>query len=210
MCLFGEGRGVRAVPSWLGSCSQASPTYPALQTDAALLYDAVHIVSVCYQRAPQMTVNSLQCHRHKAWRFGGRFMNFIKEVSSAPPPPPGPPCWGVFSAAEPRHRCGRQAESSSSPHEAGHIDSHLYASVSLGENGLDGTNLTGQLRGYGPGASEGRHGQSALSAEPAWALQCDRGESLPLAECVTLGKLENLAEPWLPHLQNGVQSMPGS
>ena len=55
---------------------------PPLQTDAALLYDAVHIVSVCYQRAPQMTVNSLQCHRHKAWRFGGRFMNFIKEVSA--------------------------------------------------------------------------------------------------------------------------------
>ncbi|KGL82320.1 Glutamate receptor ionotropic, kainate 3, partial [Tinamus guttatus] len=51
-----------------------------MMTDAALLYDAVHIVSVCYQRAPQMTVNSLQCHRHKAWRFGGRFMNFIKEV----------------------------------------------------------------------------------------------------------------------------------
>uniref|UniRef100_A0A8C0UWB8 Glutamate receptor n=1 Tax=Cyanistes caeruleus TaxID=156563 RepID=A0A8C0UWB8_CYACU len=49
-------------------------------TDAALLYDAVHVVSVCYQRAPQMTVNSLQCHRHKAWRFGGRFMNFIKEA----------------------------------------------------------------------------------------------------------------------------------
>lgn len=55
-----------------------------LQTDAALLYDAVHIVSVCYQRAPQMTVNSLQCHRHKAWRFGGRFMNFIKEVRLTP------------------------------------------------------------------------------------------------------------------------------
>uniref|UniRef100_A0ACB8FRA2 Glutamate receptor ionotropic, kainate 3 n=1 Tax=Sphaerodactylus townsendi TaxID=933632 RepID=A0ACB8FRA2_9SAUR len=52
----------------------------AMMTDAALLYDAVHIVSVCYQRAPQMTVNSLQCHRHKAWRFGGRFMNFIKEA----------------------------------------------------------------------------------------------------------------------------------
>uniref|UniRef100_A0A8C5S8Y4 Glutamate receptor n=1 Tax=Laticauda laticaudata TaxID=8630 RepID=A0A8C5S8Y4_LATLA len=51
-----------------------------MMTDAALLYDAVHIVSVCYQRAPQMTVNSLQCHRHKAWRFGGRFMNFIKEA----------------------------------------------------------------------------------------------------------------------------------
>ncbi|XP_075460847.1 glutamate receptor ionotropic, kainate 3 [Ascaphus truei] len=50
-----------------------------MTTDAALTYDAVHIVSVCYQRAPQMTVNSLQCHRHKAWRFGNRFMNFIKE-----------------------------------------------------------------------------------------------------------------------------------
>ncbi|CDQ58401.1 unnamed protein product [Oncorhynchus mykiss] len=50
-----------------------------LLTDAALTYDAVHIVSVSYQHAPQMTVNSLQCHRHKPWRFGGRFMNFIKE-----------------------------------------------------------------------------------------------------------------------------------
>ncbi|MGH0164537.1 UNVERIFIED_CONTAM: hypothetical protein FKN15_060058 [Acipenser sinensis] len=51
-----------------------------MTTDAALTYDAVHIVSVSYQRAPQMTVNSLQCHRHKPWRFGGRFMNFIKEA----------------------------------------------------------------------------------------------------------------------------------
>lgn len=73
-------------------CSSLSPQAGLcpLQTDAALLYDAVHIVSVCYQRAPQMTVNSLQCHRHKAWRFGGRFMNFIKEVS--PVPSPGCPC----------------------------------------------------------------------------------------------------------------------
>lgn len=53
---------------------------PLFQTDAALTYDAVHIVSVSYQHAPQMTVNSLQCHRHKPWRFGGRFMSFIKEV----------------------------------------------------------------------------------------------------------------------------------
>ncbi|XP_043939770.1 glutamate receptor ionotropic, kainate 3 [Protopterus annectens] len=51
-----------------------------MTTDAALMYDAVHIVSVSYQRAPQMTVNALQCHRHKPWRFGGRFMNFIKEA----------------------------------------------------------------------------------------------------------------------------------
>ncbi|XP_047013154.1 glutamate receptor ionotropic, kainate 3 [Ictalurus punctatus] len=50
-----------------------------MTTDAALTYDAVHIVSVSYQHAPQMTVNSLQCHRHKPWRFGGRFMSFIKE-----------------------------------------------------------------------------------------------------------------------------------
>lgn len=54
--------------------------HPLFQTDAALTYDAVHIVSVSYQHAPQMTVNSLQCHRHKPWRFGGRFMSFIKEV----------------------------------------------------------------------------------------------------------------------------------
>ncbi|XP_075907010.1 glutamate receptor ionotropic, kainate 3 [Nelusetta ayraudi] len=51
-----------------------------MTTDAALTYDAVHIVSVSYQHAPQMTVNSLQCHRHKPWRFGGRFMGFIKEA----------------------------------------------------------------------------------------------------------------------------------
>ncbi|XP_051921872.1 glutamate receptor ionotropic, kainate 3 isoform X2 [Hippocampus zosterae] len=50
-----------------------------MTTDAALTYDAVHIVSVSYQHAPQMTVNSLQCHRHKPWRFGARFMSFIKE-----------------------------------------------------------------------------------------------------------------------------------
>uniref|UniRef100_A0A1A8R5I5 Glutamate receptor n=2 Tax=Nothobranchius TaxID=28779 RepID=A0A1A8R5I5_9TELE len=50
-----------------------------MTTDAALTYDAVHIVSVSYQHAPQMTVNALQCHRHKPWRFGGRFMSFIKE-----------------------------------------------------------------------------------------------------------------------------------
>uniref|UniRef100_A0AAV2MAE4 Glutamate receptor n=1 Tax=Knipowitschia caucasica TaxID=637954 RepID=A0AAV2MAE4_KNICA len=50
-----------------------------MTTDAALTYDAVHIVSVSYQHAPQMTVNALQCSRHKPWRFGGRFMSFIKE-----------------------------------------------------------------------------------------------------------------------------------
>ncbi|XP_028936553.1 glutamate receptor ionotropic, kainate 3 isoform X3 [Ornithorhynchus anatinus] len=74
------------VEKWSMERLQAAPRVESgmldgvMMTDAALLYDAVHIVSVCYQRAPQMTVNSLQCHRHKAWRFGGRFMNFIKEA----------------------------------------------------------------------------------------------------------------------------------
>ncbi|XP_062393788.1 glutamate receptor ionotropic, kainate 2 [Sardina pilchardus] len=50
-----------------------------MTTDAALTYDAVHIVSVSYQHQSSMTVNSLQCHRHKPWRFGARFINGIKE-----------------------------------------------------------------------------------------------------------------------------------
>jgi len=54
---------------------------PPLQTDAALMYDAVYMVAVASQRATQMTVSSLQCHRHKPWRFGPRFMNLFKEVS---------------------------------------------------------------------------------------------------------------------------------
>lgn len=52
-----------------------------IQTEAALMYDAVYMVAVASQRASQMTVSSLQCHRHKPWRFGPRFMNLIKEVS---------------------------------------------------------------------------------------------------------------------------------
>ena len=50
------------------------------QTEAALMYDAVFMVAVASQRATQMTVSSLQCHRHKPWRFGPRFMNLFKEV----------------------------------------------------------------------------------------------------------------------------------
>lgn len=52
-----------------------------MQTEAALMYDAVYMVAVASQRASQMTVSSLQCHRHKPWRFGPRFMNLIKEAS---------------------------------------------------------------------------------------------------------------------------------
>lgn len=49
-------------------------------TNTALLYDTTCIVSMCYQRGPWMTVNSVQYPKRKAWCFGGRFMNFIKEA----------------------------------------------------------------------------------------------------------------------------------
>lgn len=51
------------------------------QTEAALMYDAVYMVAAASQRASQITVSSLQCHRHKPWRFGSRFMNMLKDVS---------------------------------------------------------------------------------------------------------------------------------
>uniref|UniRef100_A0A8C4QMV0 Glutamate receptor n=1 Tax=Eptatretus burgeri TaxID=7764 RepID=A0A8C4QMV0_EPTBU len=51
-----------------------------MTTDAALMYDAVHVVSVASQKSTQMTVSSLQCHRHKPWRFGERYMELIKEA----------------------------------------------------------------------------------------------------------------------------------
>ena len=57
---------------------------PTDQTEAALMYDAVFMVAVASQRATQMTVSSLQCHRHKPWRFGPRFMNLFKEVGVPP------------------------------------------------------------------------------------------------------------------------------
>lgn len=65
-------------------------TPPCLQTDAALMYDAVHVVAVAVQQSQQITVSSLQCNRHKPWRFGGRFISLIKEVGGnqrAPAPP---------------------------------------------------------------------------------------------------------------------------
>ncbi|MEE6475930.1 hypothetical protein FKM82_010902, partial [Ascaphus truei] len=51
-----------------------------MTTDAALMYDAVHVVSVAVQQFSQMTVSSLQCNRHKPWRFGSRFISLIKEA----------------------------------------------------------------------------------------------------------------------------------
>ncbi|KAL4657481.1 glutamate receptor ionotropic, kainate 2 isoform X2 [Arapaima gigas] len=43
------------------------------------MYDAVHVVAVAVQQSQQITVSSLQCNRHKPWRFGNRFMALIKE-----------------------------------------------------------------------------------------------------------------------------------
>ncbi|XP_011885271.1 PREDICTED: glutamate receptor ionotropic, kainate 1 isoform X7 [Cercocebus atys] len=50
-----------------------------MTTEAALMYDAVYMVAIASHRASQLTVSSLQCHRHKPWRLGPRFMNLIKE-----------------------------------------------------------------------------------------------------------------------------------
>ncbi len=46
------------------------------------MYDAVHVVAVAVQQSQQITVSSLQCNRHKPWRFGNRFMALIKEVDA--------------------------------------------------------------------------------------------------------------------------------
>uniref|UniRef100_A0A3B5PWQ9 Glutamate receptor n=1 Tax=Xiphophorus maculatus TaxID=8083 RepID=A0A3B5PWQ9_XIPMA len=51
-----------------------------MTTEAALMYDAVYMVAAASQRTSQITVSSLQCHRHKPWRFGSRFMNLLKDI----------------------------------------------------------------------------------------------------------------------------------
>ncbi|XP_014884968.1 glutamate receptor ionotropic, kainate 1-like isoform X1 [Poecilia latipinna] len=51
-----------------------------MTTEAALMYDAVYMVAAASQRTSQVTVSSLQCHRHKPWRFGSRFINLLKDT----------------------------------------------------------------------------------------------------------------------------------
>ncbi|XP_076832118.1 glutamate receptor ionotropic, kainate 1 [Brachyhypopomus gauderio] len=51
-----------------------------MTTDAALMYDAVYMVAGVSQRVSPITVSSLQCHRHKPWRFGSRFITMFKEA----------------------------------------------------------------------------------------------------------------------------------
>ena len=79
---------VHRISHCVSLCAPASPVLClSRQTDAALMYDAVFMVAVASQRATQMTVSSLQCHRHKPWRYGPRFMNLFKEVRTMSPPP---------------------------------------------------------------------------------------------------------------------------
>uniref|UniRef100_A0AAQ4QNS6 Glutamate receptor n=1 Tax=Gasterosteus aculeatus aculeatus TaxID=481459 RepID=A0AAQ4QNS6_GASAC len=61
-------------------CGHEMAAWILKQTDAALMYDAVHVVAVAVQQSQQITVSSLQCNRHKPWRFGGGFINLIKEA----------------------------------------------------------------------------------------------------------------------------------
>ncbi|KAM7133338.1 glutamate receptor ionotropic, kainate 1 [Molossus nigricans] len=51
-----------------------------MTTEAALMYDAVHVVASASHRAAQLAVSSLQCHRHRPWRLGPRFMKLIREA----------------------------------------------------------------------------------------------------------------------------------
>ncbi|XP_049582150.1 glutamate receptor ionotropic, kainate 1 isoform X2 [Syngnathus scovelli] len=62
------------------SKAETGMTEGMMTTEASLMYDAVYMVAAASQRAAQVTVSSLQCHRHKPWRFGARFMNMLKDV----------------------------------------------------------------------------------------------------------------------------------
>lgn len=68
------------------------------------MYDAVHVVAVAVQQSQQITVSSLQCNRHKPWRFGNRFMALIKEVGAS--------CGFLRAAAE---RCRQKANEAEEP-----------------------------------------------------------------------------------------------
>ncbi|XP_033623872.1 glutamate receptor ionotropic, kainate 3 [Fukomys damarensis] len=154
------------VEKWSMERLQAAPRAESglldgvMMTDAALLYDAVHIVSVCYQRAPQMTVNSLQCHRHKAWRFGGRFMNFIKEAQ-----------WeGLTGRIVFNKTSGLRTD----------FDLDI---VSLKEDGLekvgvwspaDGLNITEVAKGRGPNVTDSLTNRSLIVTTVLDPSSCDR------------------------------------
>ncbi|KAJ1151843.1 hypothetical protein NDU88_004622 [Pleurodeles waltl] len=81
-----NSQAVSIMEKWSMERLQAPPKHDSglrdgyMTTDAALMYDAVHVVSVAVQQFSQMTVSSLQCNRHKPWRFGARFISLIKEA----------------------------------------------------------------------------------------------------------------------------------
>ncbi|XP_078088608.1 glutamate receptor ionotropic, kainate 1-like [Mustelus asterias] len=83
---IGNPRVASIIDKWSMERLQAPPKAESglldgmITTDAALMYDAVYVVSIAFRKAFQMTVSSLQCHRHKPWRFGARFMKLIKET----------------------------------------------------------------------------------------------------------------------------------
>ncbi|XP_077578525.1 glutamate receptor ionotropic, kainate 1-like isoform X2 [Stigmatopora nigra] len=81
-----EPRVAAVVEKWAAERSQ-SPSKAetgtmegVMTTEASLMYDAVYMVAAASQRAAQMAVSSLQCHRHKPWRFGARFINMLKDA----------------------------------------------------------------------------------------------------------------------------------
>ncbi|XP_036885564.1 glutamate receptor ionotropic, kainate 1 isoform X3 [Sturnira hondurensis] len=81
-----DPRVATVVEKWSMERLQAPPRPEAglldgmMTTDAALMFDAVHVVALAAHRAPQLAVSSLQCHRHKPWRLGPRFMSLIREA----------------------------------------------------------------------------------------------------------------------------------
>lgn len=73
------------------------------------MYDAVHVVAVAVQQSQQITVSSLQCNRHKPWRFGNRFMALIKEVGAALPAPRSVSP-AAYTHLHTRHMCSQEAD----------------------------------------------------------------------------------------------------
>ncbi|XP_054983237.1 glutamate receptor ionotropic, kainate 1 isoform X1 [Sorex araneus] len=74
------------IEKWSMERLQASPRPETglldgvMTTEAALMYDAVYMVAIASHHASQLTVSSLQCHRHHPWLLGRSFMKLIKET----------------------------------------------------------------------------------------------------------------------------------
>jgi len=54
-----------------------------LQTETALMYDAVQLFAVALTSAPHLSdvrMTSLSCNQDRAWKHGASIINFIKTV----------------------------------------------------------------------------------------------------------------------------------